>query len=561
MHRLPLKRLFLSPNPSPNVSRIWLALSFLLSASYALPILRDTLQPGYLVANDARQHLFWTRRFLDGDLFPQDLIADYFQSLAPPGYRAFYWSFAQLGLDPLDVARILPVILALLTTALAFRFSLSLLPIPFAAFLASSLYLQNLWMRDDLVSATPRAFLSPLLLTFLYAVASRRRLLMLGAIAGLAGFYPTYVLVAAAVLLLLPWKDNLPWRWRLLGLGVSVLLLLPYVVSSSEFGPTITLAQAHQLPEFQPGGRTAYFLEDWGRFWFWGGRSGLQLPLDPPLLCAAILLPGLLRLRRRPPHRFPVLRALLAASLGLFALAHLLAFRLHLPSRYSHHSLRVVFAFGAAIALVMLLQILLDKSRIVCYATLGAMLAYLLVYPTTLGNYPRTNLIVGNHGALYEFLQGQPPDIRIASLAMEANQLPTFSRRSLYVGYEYAIPFHRAYHQEMRRRAIALIQAHYSPDAGELRQFLTQEAIDLLVIERGAFEPDYLERSWWKRSYPEIAQTVEQQLHQGQVPALAAGEIPCTRFDDGLFGVVEANCLKSYIWERDSGSVSLGGSR
>ncbi|NMG60044.1 hypothetical protein E1H12_16350, partial [Geitlerinema sp. P-1104] len=101
MHRLPLQRLFLSPNPSPSVSRIWLALTLLLSASYALPVLQQTLQPGYLVPNDARQHLFWMRRFLDGGLFPNDLIADYFQSLAPPGYRAFYWSFAQLGLDPL----------------------------------------------------------------------------------------------------------------------------------------------------------------------------------------------------------------------------------------------------------------------------------------------------------------------------------------------------------------------------------------------------------------------------------------------------------------------------
>ncbi|MFP4219081.1 MAG: hypothetical protein ACLFSH_00655 [Phormidium sp.] len=560
MHRLPLKSIFLSANPSPNVSRIWLVLSLLLSAAYSLPVLRQTLQPGYLVANDARQHLFWTRRFLEPGLFPQDLIADYFQSLAPPGYRAFYWSFAQLGLDPLAVARILPPILALLTTALAFHLSLRLFPIPFAAFLASSLYLQNLWMRDDLVSATPRAFLSPLLLTVLYAIAARRPGLMLLALLGLGGFYPPYLLVAAGVLFLLSLQGEFPWSWTGLGLGLIVLMLLPYLLQSSEFGPTVTLAQAQDLPEFQPGGRTAYFAEDWGRFWLWGGRTGLQPPLDPPLLCGALLLPVLLRRSPGPSANLGLLGALLLSGLGLFFLAHDLAFRLHLPSRYTQHSLRLVFALGAAIALVLLLQIIVDKSRVLCYATLGAILAYLLVYPTSLGNYPRTNLIVGNHAALYEFLQEQPRDIRIASLALEANQLPTFSRRSLYVGYEYAIPFHRTYHQEMRRRATALIQAHYSPDMGELTQFLTQEAIDFLVIERGAFEPDYLERSWWTRSYPDIAQTVEAQLYQGQIPALAAGETACTRFDDGLFRVVEANCLQSYVWERDSGSVSPGGS-
>ena len=479
-----------------------------------------------------------------GGLFPNDLIADYFQSLAPPGYRAFYWSFAQLGVDPLALARILPPLLALFTTVMAFHLTLRLVPIPFAAFLASSLYVQNLWMRDDLVSATPRAFLSPLLLTVLYAIAARRPLLLLLALLGLGGFYPPYLLVAAGVLLLLSLQNHFPWLWTLLGVGLIVLMLLPYLLQSSEFGPTVTLAQAQTLPEFQPRGRTAYFAEDWGRFWLWGGRTGLQPPLDPPpssVVPSSYLFSPIVG----PSPLCPSCRLCCCRGWGLFFLAHDLAFRLHLPSRYSQHSLRVVFALGAAIALVLIVQFILDKSAVLCYLSLGLILSYLLIYPQGLGNYPRTNLIVGNHPALYEFLQAQPPETRIASLALEANQLPTFSRRSLYVGYEYALPFHRTYHQEIRRRAIALMDAHYSPDVKQLQQFLTEEAIDFLVIERGAFEPDYLERSWWRRSYPQISQTIQQQLEQGQVPALVAGERSCTRFDDGLFRVVDADCLRS----------------
>lgn len=34
----------------------------------------------------------------------------------------------------------------------------------------------------------------------------------------------------------------------------------------------------------------------------------------------------------------------------------------------------------------------------------------------------------------------QPQDIRIASLAEEANNIPTFAQRSILVGREYAIP-------------------------------------------------------------------------------------------------------------------------
>ncbi|MCT7985215.1 hypothetical protein NG796_18230 [Laspinema sp. A4] len=61
------------------------------------------------------------RRFLDGGLFPTDRIPDYCQSLPPPSDRAFYWSFAQRGLESLTVARILPVILAWVTRAIGFQ--------------------------------------------------------------------------------------------------------------------------------------------------------------------------------------------------------------------------------------------------------------------------------------------------------------------------------------------------------------------------------------------------------------------------------------------------------
>lgn len=41
------------------------------------------------------------RRFLDSELFPQDLIADYFQSVAPWGYKAFYRVITSLDIDPI----------------------------------------------------------------------------------------------------------------------------------------------------------------------------------------------------------------------------------------------------------------------------------------------------------------------------------------------------------------------------------------------------------------------------------------------------------------------------
>jgi hypothetical protein len=82
----------------------WLSLTF--SAIYAWLGSRLAFSSAYVVQDDARQHVFWMRRFLDSTLFPGDLMADYFQSTAPPGYAAIYRAIAAVGIDPLLLSKI-----------------------------------------------------------------------------------------------------------------------------------------------------------------------------------------------------------------------------------------------------------------------------------------------------------------------------------------------------------------------------------------------------------------------------------------------------------------------
>lgn len=49
------------------------------------------------------------QRFLEPDLFPQDIIADYFQSVTPYGYTNLYRLIATLGIEPLLFNKILPL--------------------------------------------------------------------------------------------------------------------------------------------------------------------------------------------------------------------------------------------------------------------------------------------------------------------------------------------------------------------------------------------------------------------------------------------------------------------
>ena len=122
----------------------------------------------YIVQDDARSHVFWMARFLNPKLFPNDIIADYFQSVAPKGYTYFYQLFSLIGIPPLLLNKFLPITLGLIATAYCFGVAIQILPVPLAGFLSTLFLNQNLWLKDDLISATPRAFFYPLFLGFLY---------------------------------------------------------------------------------------------------------------------------------------------------------------------------------------------------------------------------------------------------------------------------------------------------------------------------------------------------------------------------------------------------------
>ena len=133
----------------------WLGLSLAVSLGYAVLALEDPLSQPYVIQDDARQYLFWMQRSLDPALFPNDLIANYFQSVTPLGYKALYGGAIALGLHPFQFNIVLPTILGLIATQYLFRLTFAILPIPFTAWIASVAFNQTLWMKDDLVSATP----------------------------------------------------------------------------------------------------------------------------------------------------------------------------------------------------------------------------------------------------------------------------------------------------------------------------------------------------------------------------------------------------------------------
>lgn len=173
---------------APNANKsspwvIWFSLSLAFAALYGLLALKQAFSGEYIVQDDARQHVFWMQRFLDPELFPNDLIANYFQSVAPAGYATFYRLLAFVGIGPILLSKLLPIVLGLITTGYCFGVCMQLFPVPMTGFIGALLLNQNLWMQDGLISATPKAFIYPLFLAFLYYVLRRSLILCGSAIA------------------------------------------------------------------------------------------------------------------------------------------------------------------------------------------------------------------------------------------------------------------------------------------------------------------------------------------------------------------------------------------
>jgi hypothetical protein len=569
-----LHRVLTAQNPKAYKTQVkfWLSLSLSFVAIYAILGLREAFSSEYVVQDDARQHIFWMLRFLDPKLFPNDLIADYFQSVAPAGYSSFYGLMAFLGVNPLILSKLLPIVLGMLTTGYCFGISLQILPIPATGFMATLMLNQHLWMKDDLVSATPRAFAYPLMLAFLYYLLRASLFPCLLTIALLGLFYPQCVFICVGVLVLRLWdlrsgnfgfsREKSHYLFCAAGVGIAFLVMLPYALKSSEFGPVITVTQAKQLPEFLPKGRSAFFHETLKEYFLFGVRSGMfpRSLFTPVTLCAALVLPLLLRFHAKFPllkqvtGNVIVLAQMFLASVGMFLIAHWFLFKLHLPSRYTGVSFRIIVALLAAIALTAILDTIFQACeqpakahpqarQFLALASTAVISIALVCYPSFVNKFPVTKYKQGKEPALYEFFQSQPKDILIASLEDEANNLPTFSRRSVLVGSEYAIPYHVGYYRQLSQRIHDLIRAQYSPNLADVRIFIHKYGVDFWLLERKALTPKNLAQNRWLNQYQPTTTQALANLQQGKTPAILSAMERCAVFETPRLVLLQADCI------------------
>jgi hypothetical protein len=549
-------------------ANFWMGISLLVALYYGFCFYYLVFNQEYIIQDDARQHVVWLQRFVDADLFPADLIANYFFGLAPIGFKWFYLLLAKLGLEPLLIAKLVPPVLATITTIYIYLFTLQIFPQPLAGCISSILINQLLWLNDDLVSATPRAFIYPLFAAFLYYL-SLDSLILCGILMLLQGlFYPHILLVEMAILslglirgkfMINLTNQKQPYIWWITGFIITAIALYPLTQKPAELATTVTAAQMRQMPEFNLGGRSPFFGVGWLKYWF-SGSSGLALPLFPTIVWTGLALPWLLTKRilgtQLITNKINILTRVIIASLLMFTLAHLLLPKLHLPSRYTYHTIQFVLAVSTGIVLTIWIDIARKwlKNKRQFNPVEKAKIVLVTLFSLTVIIVPGIPYIsvtwfqawqIGTVPEIYQYLAQQPKDILVASLSTEVNNIPAFTQRSILVGDEFAMAYHPAYHQQIQQRTVDLLQAQYSAELKVLQSFIRQYNVDYLLLDDHAFDADYLANKGWliNSSWSEQTQKAIAQLKSKYPPALKQTVPACSVVSSKTLKLLKSSCI------------------
>ena len=550
---------------------LWLALSLASTAICMAQTFSELRERSYIIQDDARQFVPWMERFADPGLFPQDMIADYFQAVTPIGLKAIYGLGIHLGLSAILVSQLLPPILGAIAAIYCFGLSLEIFPVPAAACLSTILFSQGLWLEDDLSSATARAFIYPCFLAFLFYLLKKAPKACLLTIVVTTLFYPQISLICFGILTLrlvyqskgLRFSQDKSdyWLWAI-AVVLAGAIALGFQQTSGEFGPVVTLEQARNQAEFLQirgdMGRNIFFHDNPLKFWFANTRSGMFFGLLPPIVITAFYFPFC---RRRPTQflqqvkpKITLLNQVLLVSFGLFFLAHLLLFRLYLPNRYVYHSLRIVLPLFAGIVLFVwfeaglrgVIQATSHRKRAISLLKASS-LAFLIIFSIHLFfdyGYTVANqaYIKGKEYVLYDFLKQQPKDILVASIATEANNISTFTHRSVLYSKEYALAYHTGYYQQIRQRLEDIVAAQYSPEISDVKRVVEKYGIDFWLLRRNAFELDYIQDTTEIRLL-ELDTIIPQQIQTGPQPLIAQKMEQCQMLSSDRLILLDANCL------------------
>lgn len=527
----------------------------------------------FTIQDDARQFLAWMSRLGNASAMQGDLIADYWQSVCPPFYRAIYAAAHAIGLAPTLFARLLPLTLLALSAWMTWRVAWLMTKRPLAAFVAAAFVVSFVLHEDSIYSATPRAFSTPLFLVFLDGLLRNRGWTMVPALFLLGLLYPSTAIVGVTMIGLSrtgwrPFRIDLSLRSWLLGgiaAGAVLLAMLPLADSADRWEPSLTVAEALAMPNLgTPEGRSTIVGLDGRIDYLCSARMGVLPEIVPCWSTRWAVIPNLLLMipllllawqavqrTRYQPDAEPgdlVYAWALAAGVAWFVVAVAVAFSLHLPSRFTQRTLSILEFLAIGQMLGLLLDRWATQGRRRGLAIAGSLTGLFLLasFATPLPGFNRPS-----DPEAIRRIAALPEGTMIGGVSDQLDFIPALTGRPALATIEHSIPYHKGYFGPLRERLEASLAAVSSPDPAVLNDYIRRYDVDVIAVDRTAFGNIWMSgtlperyRTVVPRAYDAAQHSLLRLWHLDRESALQDRYRECV-IHDGAIWLLDAACLAS----------------
>ncbi len=472
----------------------------------------------YRASGDQKQQIFWMYRFQDPELFTNDLLTEFMSSgkLQPPGFT-FVYRMTSDFVDPLLFSKILPIILVMVSVFYMFLLGKSLGG-EFAGFMAGLIFVCDVFIigwEKHFQAGLSRGFAYPIFISFVYYFVNGKQTKASAILVLQSLFYPPIFLNSALLwgvsCIRKSWVKELKRSSIFIaGFIVAGLILVSSHKSSPTFlGPLVSKSKAKTMAEFGPDGRSDFFREHFYEYLFMG-RAGLNL--DKVSVYVVLLIPIGFALGKRTFRVNRIIYDIMISSSILFVIAHLVLFKLHLPSRYVLYTLPVAFILLLASNTEEFIQEIKSRYRLDLEQkmpdpkrVLGALLLLVIVmlgYQIVYSRPGREKV------ELYKSISTLPKDALIAGYPEDMDDIPLFSRRKVMMNMELALPYYTNYYAEIRSRTFDFFTAYYASNSSQIRGFCKKYGIDYLVVNKDHFDWKFLNGKIYYSPFGEYAKSL-----------------------------------------------------
>jgi hypothetical protein len=408
------------------------------------------------------------------------------------------------------------------------------------------------------------------------------------------------MVVAVAYGLLLAWRfvatagdARRAYGKKILTLGLAAPLFavttLGVVKRPESVGQMVTFAEASQMADFaRPGGRFPFlpfnpalselrqvgFETFVGRFYDPNPIVKQAIPLTVIGLLSSLALIGWRRKRVAIPAEIVTFGI---ASLTVYFLSRVLAFRLYVPNRHIQIPLAIFFIFAGTVGAWRALH--RGKSSVAqetgsfkdsrwkyAWSSMAMLIVWGVVvfagsnmglFGTANFNYARDK-----KGHVFEWIKKNTPESAlIAGHPTHIDGVQLFAIRRGYVTTETTHQFYKGYYAEMYRRNEISLRAHYAASLPELVSILEPEGITHFVFKRADFYPGAMKKMKFFPSYKPLLDTLtsrsSDEYAYRQLPSqVDVANYPFMPYKDKISVVVDVQALKSYLQSQEVASES-----